>query len=119
MRAAYANVRDGTFEKELNWGNIHNCEDGYVATAPVGSFQPNGFGLFDILGNVWEWTCSEYEEKYGGKEQRCAIGKNSTMFQVIRGGSWFNSPWSLRVTYRDWYQRDYRLNFVGFRLVRM
>ena len=115
----YANVRDGTFEKELNWGNIHNCEDGYVATAPVGSFQPNAFGLFDMLGNVWEWTCSEYEEKYGGKEQRCAIGKNSTMFQVIRGGSWFNSPWSLRVTYRDWYQRDYRLNFVGFRLVRM
>lgn len=115
----YANVRDGTFGKELNWGSIHHCEDGYVATAPVGRFQPNAFGLFDMLGNIWEWTCSEYEEKYGGKEQRCTVGKNMTGFQVIRGGSWFNSPWSLRVTYRDWYQRNYRLNFVGFRLIKI
>ncbi len=115
----YANVRDGTFKNELNWGSIHNCVDNYVPAAPVGLFQPNPFGLFDILGNVWEWTCSEYEEKYNGKEQRCAVGKKSTEFRVIRGGSWFNTPWSVRAAYRDWYRRDYRLNFVGFRLVKI
>lgn len=119
----YANVRDATFEKELNLGTIHNCEDGYIVTAPVGRFQPNAFGVFDMLGNVREWTCSEYEEKYTGKEQSCKIDKNNAkenaISRVIRGGSWLNTSWSVRAAYRDWYQQDYRLNFVGFRLVKI
>jgi len=65
----YANVHDKISQKE-NWFDWipHNCIDGYAKTALVGSFKPNAFGLFDILGNVWEWACSEYEDKYSGKK---------------------------------------------------
>jgi formylglycine-generating enzyme required for sulfatase activity len=54
-------------------------------TAPVGSFAPNPFGLYDTVGNVWEWTCSEYKSKYSGKEQRCVKGVGRF---AVRGASW-------------------------------
>ncbi len=56
-------------------------------TAPVGSFAANPFGLYDTVGNVWEWSCSKYTEKYGGEEQRCA-GKEEEGNRLLRGGSW-------------------------------
>ena len=55
-------------------------------TAPVGSFAANPFGLYDTAGNVWEWTCSEYEDRYNGKEMRCS---NDGGLFVLRGGSWY------------------------------
>lgn len=90
-------------------------------TAPVGSFAPNPFGLHDMLGNVWEWTCSEYEQKYSGKELEC-IGKNhaneDSRPRVIRGGAWYNVAQWLRASSRTWNARAYRNNEVGFRLAR-
>ena len=67
-------------------------------TAPVGSFEANRWGLYDTVGNVWEWTCSEYDERYGGAEARCASG--SAGRRVIRGGSWLIEPWWVRSAYR-------------------
>ena len=68
-----------------------------------------------MLGNVWEWTCSEYDEGYGGAEKRCASGGVGR--QVLRGGSWFNEPGWVRSAFRNWNGAGFRLNYLGFRLV--
>ena len=83
-------------------------------TAPVGSFEANGWGLHDTVGNVWEWTCSEWDKGYGGAEQRCASG--SAGGRVIRGGSWFTTPTWVRSATRNRNDTGNRTNYLGFRL---
>lgn len=114
---AYANVHDNTSKTEngFSWTH-HNCTDGYAHTAPVGQFNANGFGLFDTLGNVWEWACSEYESSYNGKEEYC--GSGDSWQPVVRGGSWDNRPWGVRAANRIRYSRGDRFDVVGFRLAR-
>jgi formylglycine-generating enzyme required for sulfatase activity len=86
-------------------------------THPVGHKQGNGYGLYDMSGNVWEWTCSEYDKDYGGAERRC-ISKNDANGRglVIRGGSWISYPHGLRAAKRDGNRPDVRDNGLGFRL---
>ncbi|MDM8560165.1 SUMF1/EgtB/PvdO family nonheme iron enzyme [Candidatus Parabeggiatoa sp. HSG14] len=117
-------ARAGT-KTDYWWGNkiginLANCRDSDSQwsgqqTAPVGSFKPNPFGLYDTVGNVWEWTCSAYEEKYNGDEQRCA-NKNDGRKRVIRGGSWGYKPEMARVSFRGTSGKKYI--DVGFRLLR-
>ena len=83
-------------------------------TAPVGLFEANGWGLHDTVGNVWEWTCSEYDEGYGGAERSCTSGRAGR--RVLRGGSWYYEPVWVRSAYRLRYDPDYRTYFLGFRL---
>ena len=111
----YANVGDRTVKEEYSDWTIHACPDGHVHTALVGSFEANGYGLHDILGNVWEWTCSEYDEGYGGAEQRCASGSAGRL--VLRGGGWGSDPGGVRSAARGWSDAGFRLNILGFRLV--
>ena len=113
----YANVGDLTGAETFGWDKAkqHPCSDGYSFTAPVGSFQANGFGLYDMLGNVWEWTCSVYTESgYNGSEKLC--NKDATSRRVLRGGSWDTYPESVRAAYRDGNDVSYRFNYYGFRL---
>ena len=116
----YANVADQTAKRDVpGWPSsppTHNCTDGYAYTAPVGSFKPNAFQLFDMLGNVYEWTCSAYEEKYAGGEKTCLSNNNAVARGVIRGGSWGDLPANLRSAYRGWDLRDDRFDTLGFRL---
>jgi len=86
-------------------------------TAPVCSFRANPFGLCDTAGNVWEWTCSVYEEKYKGEELKCA-GQNDSRPRVFRGGALFNQARWLRASYRDGFTHELRFFNVGFRLFR-
>ncbi len=86
-------------------------------TAPVGSFGPNAWGLHDTVGNVWEWTCSKYDESYGGEEKQCA-GRTAGGFRVSRGGSWDGRPRFVRSADRSRTSPDYGLDSLGFRLAR-
>ena len=81
----------------------------------MGSFQPNAFGLFDMLGNVYEWTCSDFTERYDGSEQKCSVSAEST---PLRGGSWYDAPGWVRAAARYGYDPDNRIDNIGFRLAR-
>ncbi|MDS4021926.1 MAG: SUMF1/EgtB/PvdO family nonheme iron enzyme [Candidatus Competibacter sp.] len=114
----FGNGADRTVKEQFPGWTILECKDGYVYTAPVGRFQTNDFGLYDMLGNVWEWTCSEYDKNYGGAELRCVSDPNSGGPRVVRGGSWYFGPEWLRSAARGWFNsRDWNFN-VGFRLAR-
>ncbi|MGQ0696014.1 MAG: formylglycine-generating enzyme family protein [Nitrospiraceae bacterium] len=91
-------------------------DDGYERTAPVGSFNPNPWGLYDITGNVWEWTADWYDEDYyrNGPE-RNPIGPFRGTYKVLRGGSWHNGPLGVRSTYRRPSQPAYRYDHIGCR----
>ncbi len=115
----YANIYDETARKAkpFNWAN-YPCEDGQVVVAPVGQYAANSFGLHDMLGNVAEWTCSEYDNTYGGGESRCADrGATAGGRRVLRGGSWSDYPGLVRFAYRFPAAPEYRKFDLGFRLV--
>lgn len=109
-------ARGGLKNKEYPWGNdqslardyanygVTGGKDKWGYCAPVGSFKPNGYGLFDMAGNVDEWRQDRYDVR----------GKDSW---VLRGGHWSNSTSYLRVAYRLNYDPDYRGNALGFRCV--
>ncbi len=67
-------------------------------TAPVGSYPANPWGLYDMHGNVWEWTCSAYTERYDGSELICI--NDAAVRRAVRGGSWSYDPLGLRSGYR-------------------
>ena len=85
-------------------------------TAPVGSFPPNPWGLYDTAGNVWEWTCSDWDSSYGGAEQRCSKGDGAD--RANRGGSWSRYPRNVRSAYRHNDTPGNRYSYLGFRLSR-
>jgi formylglycine-generating enzyme required for sulfatase activity len=93
-----------------------NCPKGEYRqqTVAVGSFAANAFGLYDMHGNVWEWTCSAYTGKYDGNESSC---KNNANTYVLRGGAWNGLAHFLRAAYRSRYSPDVRYGNLGFRVV--
>ena len=88
-------------------------------TAPVGSFAANRFGLYDMVGNVWEWTGDCWHANYeGAPADGSAWTSGDCGARVVRGGSWFFLPGNLRSAYRDWYFTDFRHNDLGIRVAR-
>ncbi|KAA6187354.1 SUMF1/EgtB/PvdO family nonheme iron enzyme [Thiohalocapsa marina] len=97
------------------WADGFDCDDRHEWVAPVGTFASNPWGLFDMLGNLWEWTCSEYDAAYGGIEKRCAPASSDAP-RVLRGGAWNSGPSLVRAAYRNRNFPEARYSFVGFRL---
>ncbi len=95
------------------------CSDGYLHTAPVGSLRPNSWGLYDMQGNVWQWTADCRHENYEvAPTDGSAWLSDACDQRVYRGGSWYDGPWLLRATTRHFGKTDGRYNGVGFRLAR-
>ena len=83
-------------------------------TAPVGSFKPNAFGLYDMTGNAWQWC----QDCYGDYEKGAATDPTGadTGLRVLRGGSWLNLPGRCRSARRFWSNPDLRDDSIGFRV---
>jgi formylglycine-generating enzyme required for sulfatase activity len=113
-------ARAGT-ETKYWWGNeIDKSKANYGwsfnKTSAVGSFAANQFGLYDTVGNLWEWTCSAYANKYNGKEKQCVTTGSSLSF---RGGSWYGNAWRRALGLPRQVRAAGRYDAVGFRVSRL
>jgi formylglycine-generating enzyme required for sulfatase activity len=88
-------------------------------TAPVGSFKPNAFGLYDMNGNVWQWVADCYKDSYlTALPDGATAPEAGGCSRVLRGGSWLNNPHFLRAANRAGFTADYRYSHIGLRLAR-
>ncbi len=91
-------------------------DDGYAKTAPVGSYPANGYGLYDMAGNVWEWLVDWYHSGfYGVSPENNPFGPENGDFKVLRGGSWLYYADSVRTTYRGRFIPSFTSPGIGFR----
>ena len=129
-------ARGGLVEQRYPWGDrwppppnagnfrdasIEGYTDGYSYTSPVGNFNPNGYGLYDMVGNVAEWCLDAYSETYydaSPKQNPLNIPKQDVrVLRVVRGGGWSGTAIQLRCAYRARDIPSNKYNLVGFRCV--
>ena len=117
----YANVADfaaRTIPGADLW-RFHNCDDRNTYTAPAGSYKPNAFGLYDMIGNAWEWVEDCWHEDYkGAPTDGSAWTGGDCSGRVMRGGAWVNMPDFARSALRGWDAAGDRGDFRGFRVAR-
>jgi formylglycine-generating enzyme required for sulfatase activity len=115
----YANVADQSAADQYPGWQIFGCDDAYVNTSPVGTFEANAFGLKDMLGNVLQWTEDCWNVDYTGAPVNGSARTDGDCGQrEVRGGSWFSPPDFVRVNYRTHFAADYRATSIGIRVVR-
>jgi formylglycine-generating enzyme required for sulfatase activity len=114
-----ANIADESIRAEKrNWKIWKGYNDGFVYTSPVGSFYPNQFGLYDMTGNVCEWTADWYQaDYYANSPQSSPKGPSKGTHKVLRSGAWNMDPRQVLTTKRFFFRPDVELNYVGFRCV--
>jgi formylglycine-generating enzyme required for sulfatase activity len=102
----YSSAPKGTYQEE---------------TTPVGSFPANGFGLYDMHGNVWEWCADQWHNDYENAPNNGSAWIDETLSEqtsyVLRGGSWLNLPWNCRSATRNDDVAGRRDSNFGFRVV--
>ena len=117
---AYGNVLDETpLPNGHTWTNKVACSDGAVYPTRVGTYRPNAFGLYDMHGNVWEWTEDCSNGSYAGAPSDGSAWENGDCTQrVLHGGSWNDRPSILRAASRLRDATGDRDFFIGFRVAR-
>ena len=121
--------------KKYPWGDLidsskANYGKNVGETTPVGTYPPNGYGLYDMVGNVWEWCLDAWDEDFyvssplrnpiAGADDVLSVINNFMSIKkprVLRGGSWLITSQSLRLSYRNRYAPTASFDF-GFRCVR-
>ena len=132
-------ARGGLVDQQFPWGNLEDTTKAGVQlweqparTTPVGKYPPNGYGIYDVSGNVWEWCLDAYQVDYyatssdqnpiaGAKHSQEVINsflkvKVETP-RVLRGGAWEGDPRMARVAVREKENPARTLNLGGFRCV--
>ena len=113
-----ANFADS--QTEFEWRSP-DVNDGFLFTAPVGTFPPNSYGLFDMAGNVWEWCADWYSPTYYSDVQgaenppRNPTGPDTGERRVLRGGTWYRAVHTIRNAERVSDFPNSSLSVVGFR----
>jgi formylglycine-generating enzyme required for sulfatase activity len=116
----YANSYDLTarLANNFTWAGT-NVTDGFAHTAPVASFRPNGFGLYDVTGNAREFMADTWVPNLGSSANDGSVHTGPAPFPVVRGGAWNYQPQNLRINYRSaYFSSEVATNMFGIRLVR-
>lgn len=115
----YANVADMTAKKHRPKWTAFHCDDKHATAAPVGSFKANSLGVYDVLGNAWEWCQDVYNnEAYTKLPQDDPLYSGSGEYRVMRGGGWSNGPLGIRCSHRVGLSPDFGHHALGIRLVK-
>ena len=119
----FASVYDQTSSRfmdfDFQFGEIVSCEDGFAGTAPAGSFLPNAFGLYDMIGNTMEWTQDCFNPDYSGAPTDGSAWESGLCFlRVARGGGWFWGVAENRSAHRSARLSRSAVSVSGFRVAR-
>ncbi len=101
-------LQANTWQGQFPW--LNRCEDGWEGTSPVDAFPPNGYGVYDMIGNTWEWTCDWFQSEHPPEDSRCSViphnpagGREAASYdpdlpwphiprKVLKGGSYLCAP---------------------------
>jgi len=120
VACAFANVYDisGQRVHQFEWPHF-TCIDANATTAEAGDYLPNSFGLYDMLGNAWEWVQDCWNADYTSAPTNGRPNfSGDCQRRVVRGGSWKNVAWATRSAFRGWQGINDRVDANGFRVAR-